>query len=132
MRNFVQFMIVCVMLFALSAIPASAQAHSVSLSMGAVATPGIAGYNFYRAPTAAGPFVKLNPAPVTTATNTVVFTDSTVQAGSSYVYNATSICPAAGCGGGISGESVASNNVSAVIPTDKPTAPSGLTITNVQ
>jgi hypothetical protein len=58
--------------------------HAVSLSWHS--SPGnVAGYNIYRGITAQGPFTKLNSAPQAQPS----YTDSSVQAGATYVYMTT-------------------------------------------
>ena len=83
---------------------AAAAQHSVDIAWDA-ATPVPVGYNVYRATQAAGPFSKLNSAPVTS----LVFTDSTVVAGGTYFYIVTSVA-ADGT------ESGFSNQATAVVP----------------
>ena len=80
--------------------------HSVELQWNASTSPGIAGYNVYRADRSGGPYVKLNSSLIAGLT----FTDSTVQSGQTYFYVATAI-------DGSLVESVFSNEVSATIPT---------------
>jgi hypothetical protein len=135
----VRFLTFLLLAFFFCVLPASAQ-HQGTLTAGASPTPGLAGYNWYRAPctgtitgttcSATGTFAKLNATPTTNPT----FTDTTVQAGQQYAWEATAVCPttAGGCGNGVVGESGPSNIVAAVIPTDKPGSPTNLTITGVQ
>ena len=110
--------------------------HSSTLTFNASPTPGIAGYNTYRAPctgtitagvcSAAGAYVKLNAAPF----NQLNYADTTPLAGQKYAYRVTAICPttSGGCGNGIVGESDPSNVVAVTIPTDVPGSPANLTI----
>jgi hypothetical protein len=76
----------------------------------------IQGYNLYRSGVPATTFTRLNPSVITGTS----FTDSTVVAGSSYTYAATTVDSAGN-------ESVFSNQVAATVPTN-PSAPSSLTI----
>lgn len=107
--------------------------RTVAANWNAVSTPNIAGYNVYRGATQNGSFTKLNAAPLTGTT----FSDSSVSANTTYWYYVTSICPAAGCVNNsttvITGESLPSTKVSAVVPPDptisQPPAPGGLTVT---
>jgi len=120
---------------------ASAQ-HQGTLNFNASTTPGIAGYNAYRAPCTgtitagvcsivppANAYSKLNATPFQAS-----YVDTTVLAGQRYTWRVTAVCPAvaAGCGNGIVGESDPSNLASATVPTDQPNAPTNLTIINVQ
>ncbi len=82
----------------------STPAHSVSLTWKA-STSSVAGYNVYRGTKSGGPYTKIN-SPVDTAT---VYTDNTVQGGSTYYYVATSVSS-----GGA--ESTDSNEVKAIVP----------------
>ena len=140
MKSFVSLLIIVVMLVFVP-VQAAAQ-HSVALSATASTTPGIAGYNVYRAPctgtvtsglcTAEGTFAKINAA-VLTAPN---YTDATVLGGFLYSYYMTATCPAAGCatdaqGNKISGESTASNHIGAAIAPTPPLPPGNLAITSV-
>jgi hypothetical protein len=80
--------------------------HSVNFAWTA-STSAVAGYNMYRATSAAGPFTtRLNSSLIAT-TN---YTDSTVQSGQTYFYVATAV-------DSNNNESVDSSEVSAVIPT---------------
>lgn len=121
--------------------PAHAQ-HSASFSWQASPTPGIAGYNVYRAPCtgtvsgntctpapAAASYVKLNSAPITGTT----YTDSTIQPGQKYDWYATAVCPTttAGCGNGITGESNPSNRAAGTVPTDRPQPPSNFSLLQI-
>jgi hypothetical protein len=66
-----------------------ASTHTVSLSWNASSSPGISGYNIYRAPytSSCGSYGKIN-----TALNTsTLYTDSGVADGSSYCYAATAV-----------------------------------------
>jgi fibronectin type 3 domain-containing protein len=79
--------------------------HSVALNWAASASPNLAGYNIYRGSAASGPYSKMTSSP----TSGTSYTDSTVQAGQTYYYVATSV--------DISGnESAYSNSATAVIP----------------
>lgn len=130
MKNFLIAVLLSLVLFAPVAV--SAQTHSVALSFTASTTPGVTGYNMYRAPctgtitagvcSAAGTPVKLNSTPFTALS----YTDTTVAAGSSYDYYATSVCPVCA-----PTESAQSNHVAATIPKDVPLPPGNLSITNV-
>jgi hypothetical protein len=62
-------------------------AHSVSLSWTASTSPNVVGYNTYRSPSFAGPFTRLNAAPVA-ATG---FTDDGVPSGQILYYAATAV-----------------------------------------
>jgi hypothetical protein len=69
---------------ALSAKATQPAGHAVALSWHS--SPGnVTGYNIYRGITAQGPFTKLNSAPQEKAS----YTDSSVQAGATYVYKTT-------------------------------------------
>jgi hypothetical protein len=79
--------------------------HSAALSWVASASSGVAGYNIYRGSASSGPFSKINQTP----TSGTSYTDTTVQAGQTYYYVATSV--------DLSGnESGYSNSAVAVIP----------------
>jgi len=69
--------------------PPSASQHRVDLSWAASTSPGVSGYNVYRALYigACGSFSKINSALVPTAT----YTDSEVTNGASYCYAATAV-----------------------------------------
>jgi len=69
--------------------PPSASQHRVDLSWAASTSPGVSGYNVYRAvySGACGSFSKINSALVPTAT----YTDSEVTNGASYCYAATAV-----------------------------------------
>ena len=118
----------------LFAIPTFAQTHSVSLSFNASTTPGVSTYNIYRAlgvgSSCAAPTqcVVVGTIP---ASGPLVFVDLTVVGGTNYSYFATAVCPAAGCGGGYTGESGFSNSVSAVVPGTPPAPPTNLSITSI-
>ncbi|HEX4605686.1 MAG TPA: choice-of-anchor D domain-containing protein, partial [Candidatus Angelobacter sp.] len=60
--------------------------HSVDVAWDA-STPAASGYNVYRATQSAGPFTKLNAAPITV----LIFTDNTVSSGVTYFYTVTSV-----------------------------------------
>jgi len=89
---------------ALSGTGAVAPTHSVDLSWDA--SSAVAGYNLYRGSQASGPFSRINSALDATTT----YTDTSVQAGSTYYYVATAVDS-----GGV--ESEYSAAVSVVIPT---------------
>jgi hypothetical protein len=101
-------------MFALS-VMASAQtsSHSVSLTCTPPTIGGQAsGFNFYRGTVAGGPYTLQNSAPVSGCT----FTDAaSLVEGTKYFYVATSTGPG--------GESVASNEATALIPFSKPSPP---------
>ncbi len=80
-------------------------AHSATLSWVA-STSTVAGYNIYRSSVSGGPYTKMNSSLVTLLT----FTDTTVLAGQTYFYVATSVNAS-------NVESSYSNEISAVIPT---------------
>ena len=79
--------------------------HSATLSWIASSTPGVTGYNVYRATTSGGYTTPSNPTPI----SGTQFTDSTVQPGQTYYYVVNAI-NAAGV------ESPYSNEVSGTIP----------------
>jgi hypothetical protein len=79
--------------------------HSATLSWIASSTPGVTGYNVYRATTSGGYTTPSNPTPISGAQ----FADSTVQPGQTYYYVVNAI-NAAGV------ESPYSNEVSGTIP----------------
>jgi len=60
--------------------------HSVDLSWNASTTATVAGYNVYRAPQSGGPYQILN-----SALQSLAFTDSTVQSGTTYFYVVTAV-----------------------------------------
>jgi len=70
---------------ALSGTGAAAPIHSVDLSWDA--SPAVAGYNVYRGSQPSGPFSKINSA----LDATITYTDTSVQAGSTYYYVATAV-----------------------------------------
>jgi hypothetical protein len=80
--------------------------HSVDLSWGPSSSSTVAGYNVYRGSASGGPYVLINSALVAGT----AFTDSTVQAGTTYFYVTTAVDTN-------SSESTFSNEVQAVIPT---------------
>jgi len=79
--------------------------HSAALSWNP-STSVVVGYNVYRATISGGPYTKINSA----LDGSTTYTDSTVQAGTTYYYVTTAVD-----GGGT--ESTYSNQVRAVIPT---------------
>lgn len=85
--------------------PASSVSHSVSLSWAASISPNITGYNVYRGTTSGGPYTKVT-ATVTPGTS---YTDSTVQAATTYYYVVTAV-------NGSNQESGYSNQAQAVVP----------------
>jgi uncharacterized protein YfiM (DUF2279 family) len=89
---------------ALSGTGAAAPTHSVDLSWDS--SSAVAGYNLYRGSQASGPFNKIN----STLDATTTYTDTSVQAGSTYYYVATAVDTS-----GV--ESAYSAAVSVVIPT---------------
>ena len=62
-------------------------AHWVSLSWAPSVSSNVAGYNIYRSPSPAGPFVKVN----TTLLGGVSFLDLAVRGGQTYYYVATAV-----------------------------------------
>jgi fibronectin type 3 domain-containing protein len=62
-------------------------AHAVDLSWKASTSPTVSGYNIYRSTSPDGPFTKINSTPVLETK----YTDTTVVAGTTYYYAATSI-----------------------------------------
>ena len=84
---------------------ASSSAHSVSLSWGASASPGVVGYYIKRGTTSGGPYSFLNSSPDAGDS----YVDSTVQAGKEYFY----VVVAVNSGGH---QSESSEQVSATIP----------------
>jgi hypothetical protein len=93
------------MIISLSGLGAQPTSHSVTLSWTAGASP-VTSYNVYQSPVSGGPYVKLNSSAIAAAT----YKDSSVQAGQTYYYVATSETLA-----GV--ESVFSNEISATVPT---------------
>ena len=83
----------------------AAPQHSVSLSWTA-STSTVVGYNVYRGTQSGGPYAVLNSSPNPSTT----FTDSTVQAGSTYYYVVTAV-------DSTGTESAYSNQAQAVVPT---------------
>jgi hypothetical protein len=61
--------------------------HYVDLSWTASTTPGVVGYDVYRATASSGPFSQLSSSPISGTT----YTDTNVQAGHTYYYVATAI-----------------------------------------
>jgi hypothetical protein len=80
-------------------------AHSATLNWIA-STSIVAGYNIYRSSASGGPYTKMNSSLIAV----VIFTDTTVQAGQTYYYVATSVNAS-------NAESSYSNEISAIIPT---------------
>jgi len=93
--------------------------HSVTLAWTAPTGGGaVTGYNAYRGATKGGPYTVLN----TSAIPLPGYSDiSGLVEGTTYYYVVTAVGPG--------GESVASNEASALIPISKPSAPSNLTST---
>lgn len=128
---------------------AQTAAPRVNLTWTQPSTPGLAGFNVWRAPctgtvtngvcSQAGTFVKLN----TSTNQPPSYTDTTVVEGQKYDYYVTAVCPTAGCGSTNpatghqwAGESAPSNHSAASIPvpppvTDPPPSPTGLSNTVV-
>lgn len=131
-RGFIEGLIGGVLIVLLMAVPSHAQTSTaaVGLSWTGSTTPQ-AQTNLYRALAAAGPFTKLNAAPL--AANT--YSDATVAFGTTYFYRITAVCPVAGCLSGTTvigmGESAPSATISAAIPPapTAPASPTSLTIT---
>jgi hypothetical protein len=128
--------------YAQGKLTATATAHSNTLTWTASVTTGV-NYNVYKAPCSG--FVQgtgTGSVPgVGTCTSLGAFTsgatgitgttyvDTNVSSGQSFTYQVTSFCPTTGtCPAGISGESVPSNQVSALTPTPTvpPAPPTGL------
>lgn len=84
----------------------AAPTHSVDLSWSPSASSAVAGYNVYRGTSASGPFTKVNSG----LDGATAYTDTSVAAGSTYYYVATSVDTSGT-------ESGYSNAVSVVIPT---------------
>jgi hypothetical protein len=80
-------------------------AHSATLNWIA-STSAVTGYNIYRSSVSGGPYTKMNSSLIAV----VAFTDTTVQAGQTYYYVATSVNAS-------NAESSYSNEISATIPT---------------
>jgi hypothetical protein len=80
-------------------------AHEVDLFWDPSSSPGVAGYNVYRAIQSGGPYMKLNPALLGPTT----YTDASVMSGTTYFYVATAQ-------DGIGVESTFSNEAVAVVP----------------
>ena len=78
--------------------------HSAALSWTA-STSSVSGYNVYRGTVSGGPYTKVNSALITTAS----YTDTTVQAGTTYYYVTTAVDSSGN-------ESIDSNEVTAAIP----------------
>lgn len=79
--------------------------HSAALSWTASTSQGVSGYNIYRSTTSGGSYTKVNSQLVSVTT----YTDTTVQAGQTYYYVATTV-------DGSNNESGYSNEATAVIP----------------
>ena len=100
--------------------------HSASLHWAASTTPGVAGYNVYRAHCKAiskgvCPAASEGAVDKIGTSTTTSYTDTTVTEGAAYSYYVTAFCPATGCSAQIKGESPESKHVGALIPTT-PTA----------
>lgn len=80
--------------------------HMVSLTWVASTSTGVIGYNVYQGSAAGGPYILLNPTPV----SAITYDDSTVQASQTYYY----VVKAVGSDGSLS---TASNETSAIVPT---------------
>src|SRR5712692_10261639 len=80
------------------------ETHRVTLRWDA-STSAVAGYNVYRSDKSGGPYKKLNPSPIKETT----YTYPTVRAGRTYYYLVKSVTAK-------DVESIASNEISAVIP----------------
>ena len=80
--------------------------HAATLSWGASASSGVAGYNVYRATSSGGPYTKVNASIVTTTT----YTDLTTLAGVTYYYVVTAVNSSGD-------ESSYSNQARGVVPT---------------
>ena len=94
--------------------PLRAQTHSVLVSGTASSTTGV-NYHIYR-----GGVVIASP-------KTPSYTDTAVTAGTSYTYQMSAFCPAVGCSGGITGESVLSGVIIVTIPGGGVTPPPPVT-----
>lgn len=79
--------------------------HSVSLGWTPSSSPNVIGYNVYRSTTSGGPYTKLT----SSAAAGTSYTDSSVQAGKTYYYVATSV-------DNTSKESSYSNQTQAIVP----------------
>lgn len=84
--------------------PPPAATHTVVLNWTASAS-SVTGYNVYRSQTSGGPYVRINPTPVTQTS----YSDSTVQANQTYYYVTTAVDTQ-----GV--ESAYSNQVTASVP----------------
>jgi hypothetical protein len=93
--------------------------HSVALAWTAPTTGGtVTGYNAYRGTTKGGPYTVQNTSAITGLT----YSDTAnLVEGTTYFYVVTAVGPG--------GESVNSNEASALIPVSKPSPPSNLTST---
>jgi len=81
--------------------------HDVILSWTASTTPGVVGYDVYRATTSGGPYpTELNSSPI----NGTTYTDDTAQAGQTYYYVVTAVAS------NDVTQSADSNQVSATVP----------------
>jgi hypothetical protein len=111
--------------------PAQSVTRNVICSWTASTSPGVTGYNVYRAPQTPTPvFVALNQAPLTGTS----FTDTTAVIGSMYLYAVTSITPACTATTAITtpcGESEMSNPTTVPIP-PRPTSGLGGIVVIVQ
>lgn len=124
-----KYFVLTLLVVALALTPASAAAqHAVGLSWAAGTSGGApANFNVYRA-NATGGCATVTAATCTklgsVAVPTTTYSDTTVAGGQTYFYVVTAQ--------NATGESGPSNEVSAVIPPDAPTAPTGLTVTSVK
>lgn len=123
------FVAILALLAVFLALPAQGQtAHAVGLSW-ATGTGGgsPSGFNVYRTTTSGGCSTVTATGCTkvgSTSASTTTFTDTTVQGGTTYFWVVTAF--------NSTGESTPSNQVTATIPPDVPTAPSNLTITSVK
>jgi len=115
-----------IFLLAASAAFAQAPTRPVELTWSASATPGVTGYNVYRATAPTGPFAALNTTPVTTPT----YNDSGAQVGMTYTYYVTAVAPS--CSASLPaatacGESVPSQSVTVPVG-PRPNSPTSIVI----
>lgn len=123
----------------LAAMPAGAQAHSVTFTIGASSTVGVS-YHVWRAPCSAAIASGICPAAsegafaVIATTTTLTYTDTTVVGNTNYSYKATAFCPTTtSCAANfaVNVDSSDSPHLGAAIPPDPVSPPTSLTLGTV-
>lgn len=124
------------------AVSAKAQTRTAVIGFNASTTPGVSSYKIEKAPCPGTVTNNACSQVGTYATLTTVgvvglsFADATLVPGQGYVYRIRAVCPAAGCGNGVAGESATPSNPIAILapplttpPPSTPNAPTNVTIT---